>query len=95
MWLLSASSVTFRKRPPTLSRNLRHITPLSPNCSTSPVLYENKGSSHYSFDITTGLRALHLDPGIARVLGDTLLVVELEGARWEKVSSISVSEMVG
>ena len=55
---------------------------------------QEQGFDRHSFDIVTGLHVLHAVPKIAEVLaslrtllvpGGSLLVVELDGTRWEKV----------
>jgi len=55
---------------------------------------QEQGFDAYSFDIVAGLRVLHAVPDIAEALaslrtllvpGGSLLVVELDGTRWEKV----------
>jgi len=56
---------------------------------------QEQGLDTYSFDIVAGLHVLHAVPDITEVLsslrtllvpGGSLLVVELDGTRWEKVS---------
>ena len=55
---------------------------------------QEQGFDAYSFDIVTGLHVLHAVPDIAEALaslrtllvpGGSLLIVELDGTRWEKV----------